>query len=468
MKKLTHPGITIRITLAILLFNSNCVFALHDQAAAIRYQLSRQTSKLYYPLSVKRFYAAANFRLAWLAPDTVKTHAYDAMLMLDCVRQYGLNHADYHPDQLLYDKLNFITTNYNRASEDEKATFDIFLTDAMIRLVNNLHYGRLNPKYKSRLLDSRVNDGLCADDILLRAVHGDNFTVSMEAVQPRSDQYHDLQLQMHLMAGVYVGDCYGIPEASLRRVAVNMERLRWMPVNGRTYIQINIPSLTLKLHRGDTDISYRVAVGKRETPALMASGALTSIVVGPPVPDNRRWLPPSISNISSVEEHGFQVYDRNGKWIDPTVANIKMARQNPAKYKLISAPAVGPGKGSGILFKMNGIAGVHLLGCTGGLLYKPRQPATSNGTIQLVQAENLADALLKGDNSLHSAEQLHRVIARKERSNYRFKKPMPVYITYLTCAVKDGLLETYEDVYHKDDHLASVMFKGATVLPPYQ
>lgn len=126
MKKLTHPGITIRITLAILLFNSNCVFALHDQAAAIRYQLSRQTSKLYYPLSVKRFYAAANFRLAWLAPDTVKTHAYDAMLMLDCVRQYGLNHADYHPDQLLYDKLNFITTNYNRASEDEKATFDIF------------------------------------------------------------------------------------------------------------------------------------------------------------------------------------------------------------------------------------------------------------------------------------------------------------------------------------------------------
>lgn len=120
----------ISFVAVILLINGNGLTTACGQDMGIRTQLKRQSQHLYYPLSVKRFYSAMNFKMAWIAPDTVKTHAYDAMLLLDCVRQYGLDHADYHPDKLLYDKLNTITANYASSDPGERAAFDIFLTDA--------------------------------------------------------------------------------------------------------------------------------------------------------------------------------------------------------------------------------------------------------------------------------------------------------------------------------------------------
>ncbi|MDB5022250.1 MAG: L,D-transpeptidase family protein [Mucilaginibacter sp.] len=57
------------------------------------------------------------------------------MLMLDCVKLYGLNHHDYHPKQLIYDQLHKLVEKVG--TKAEKARYDILLTDAMIRLVND-------------------------------------------------------------------------------------------------------------------------------------------------------------------------------------------------------------------------------------------------------------------------------------------------------------------------------------------
>ena len=189
----------------------------------IRQIIQQNKSSLYYPRSVERFYKANGYQMAWVAPDTVKSHVYDAMLLLDCVRQYGLSHADYHPKQLLYLTLQKLVKS--QGTKDEEAAFDILMTDAMIRFVNNLHYGKLNPVYTPAKLDRGVK--FKADAALLVALKSTNFLMAIDSVQPKSKLYIDLQNHMRLLAGQRVGDCYEIPEALIQKMAINMERLRW-------------------------------------------------------------------------------------------------------------------------------------------------------------------------------------------------------------------------------------------------
>jgi murein L,D-transpeptidase YcbB/YkuD len=190
--------------------------------------IKKQRAKLYYPNLVERFYQQNGNKLAWIAPDTVKTHAWDAMLLLDCIKQYGLNHDDYHPDLLLYPTLHRIIEN---GSDREKATYDILLTDAMIRLINDLHYGKLNPVYT----ETKINEGtrFKADAILILALQSNAFLTCIDQVQPNAKLYVDLQDHMRLLVGQRSGDCYVIPQGLIRKMAINMERLRWISTTGK-------------------------------------------------------------------------------------------------------------------------------------------------------------------------------------------------------------------------------------------
>jgi murein L,D-transpeptidase YcbB/YkuD len=195
----------------------------------IKDQLSKHKGELYYPASVRRFYQQEGFKLAWVLPDTVKTHAWDAMMLLDCVNQYGLIHNDYHPGQLLYEKLHGLIEQ--NQSDDQKALFDIMLTDAMIRFMNNLHYGKLNPVYTAAKIDLGVS--FKADKELLTGLQSQNFPEAINSAQPKVKLYTDLQYHLHLLVGLRSGDCYVIPEALVRKMAINMERLRWIGTTGK-------------------------------------------------------------------------------------------------------------------------------------------------------------------------------------------------------------------------------------------
>jgi murein L,D-transpeptidase YcbB/YkuD len=190
--------------------------------------IKSQRAILYYPHLVERFYQQNGNKLAWIAPDTVKTHAWDAMLLLDCIKQYGLNHDDYHPALLLYPTLHRLIEN---GSDREKAKYDILLTDAIIRLINDLHYGKLNPVYTDIRIDASTQ--FKADAILLLALQSNAFLTCIDEVQPNSKLYVDLQDHMRLLVGQRSGDCYVIPQGLIRKMAINMERLRWISTTGR-------------------------------------------------------------------------------------------------------------------------------------------------------------------------------------------------------------------------------------------
>ena len=243
------------VSLLLLLAASNLRGA---DTTGIRVQLAAHRNQLYYPNSVERFYKKSAFRLAWIAPDTVKTHAWDAMLLLDCVIQYGLNHSDYHPTQLVYPKLHELIERPGKSNNRQAALYDILLTDAVIAFVNNLHYGRLNPEWTAAKIDRKVTHSFRAEHLLANALNQKDFYSAIIAAQPTSASYKSLQYKMHLVTGLYTGDCYETPESEIRLMAVNLERMRWLNAKTDNSITINIPSKVLSYYTNDTVYRFKI------------------------------------------------------------------------------------------------------------------------------------------------------------------------------------------------------------------
>jgi len=246
------------VSLLLLFAASNLKAA---DTTAIRAQLAAHRNELYYPNSVERFYKTTGFRLAWIAPDTVKTHAWDAMLLLDCVIQYGLNHSDYHPGQLLYPKLHELIENSGKSNSRQTALYDIMLTDAVIAFANNLHYGRLNQAWPPAKIDKKTGAGFRAEVVLANALTQKDFYSAIISAQPTSASYKSLQYKMHLVTGLYTGDCYETPESVIRLMAVNLERMRWVDGNVSNFIAINIPSKILSYYTKDTVYRFKIKNG---------------------------------------------------------------------------------------------------------------------------------------------------------------------------------------------------------------
>jgi murein L,D-transpeptidase YcbB/YkuD len=193
--------------------------------------IKQHKADLHYPLSVERFYKQEGFRLVWLLKDTVKTPAWDALLLLDCILQYGLNPADYHPLELTYDNLHLMQTD--KVSNSDKANFDIVLTDAIITLINNLHYGKLNPEFSAEKIDSKDIKQFKGDKVLLNSLELNNITNAILIAQPQSEAYTNLQRHMLVLTTKYSGSNYVKAEKDIRKMAINMERLRWISTTGK-------------------------------------------------------------------------------------------------------------------------------------------------------------------------------------------------------------------------------------------
>lgn len=170
-------------------------------AESLKSQLTSHKNDLYYPKSVARFYQQNGYRLLWLAPGSIRTPATEAMLMLDCVFPFGLAYEDYHPDELLADKLYYFSTHFDQTGNDRKSSFDILLTDALLYMINNLHYGKLNPDFPASYLDTASANEFIASQLLRSAIQGKGFKEILETAQPVSGAYQDLKHQLELLSG---------------------------------------------------------------------------------------------------------------------------------------------------------------------------------------------------------------------------------------------------------------------------
>lgn len=130
----------------------------NNPQAIISAELNRieRSLVLKYPNSVKLFYKQNEFKYAWIRPKSDANQFWTAMLLLDCVVQFGLSHKDYHPERFSYDIFRTMINEPKNISEHAKARYDIFLTDALITFINHLHYGKLNPQFTQTRIDIKA------------------------------------------------------------------------------------------------------------------------------------------------------------------------------------------------------------------------------------------------------------------------------------------------------------------------
>ena len=367
MKKVHR--LTMCYVILMLLFAASNLKA--ADTTAIRAQLAAHRNELYYPNSVERFYKSTGFRLAWIAPDTVKTHAWDAMLLLDCVIQYGLNHADYHPSQLLYPKLHELIENPGKLNSRQTALYDIMLTDAIIAFANNLHYGRLNQELPPAKIDKKTGAGFHAEVILANALNQKDFYSAIISAQPTSASYKALQYKMHLVTGLYTGDCYETPESVIRLMAVNLERMRWVNDNASNFIAINIPSKILSYYINDT--VYRFKIRSK------------------------------VSMNMQININEFSV--NNG-------VMLLRSAGNPLKIPI-----------------------------------EARQSLNTDNFIRVRDAGKLASLLLNRPVNIYN------------KKRYKLPKTVPVYTTYYTCEMQNGVLFTYKDINLQDAKIEKALYR---------
>jgi hypothetical protein len=425
-------------------------------------------NKLYYPASVARFYTKSGYRAAWIKPQGGMGHAWQAMLMIDCVLQFGLSNKDYHPKDLTYDGLHAILDTPGKVSLQTEARYELLLTDALLTLMNNLHYGKLNPDYAPSRIDHEAVLPFSAGDILLAGLRGSDILPVVAGVQPKAKAYTQLQYRMHLLEGVYQDDCYEVPQAEVRKIAINMERLRWAETPDSVYMQINIPTYRLKLFLKDTIRQFKVIVGKPATPTPTLQSEIRYLTTAPEwkVPAKifrKEILVKALADTAYLETNHFAIYDTQGRYVEHDRANLLRIQKTPGNY--FARQSAGCDNALGlVVFRFPNLYNVYLHDTPEQQLFKRSARAFSHGCIRVEKAEELAVLLLQQDGSSSKIPSLRDGMHHYVTRTINLNKPMPLRITYLTCGIGKWGLVSYPDIYDLDERLEMAMYGADAIL----
>lgn len=441
-----------------------------DIDSEIATQLAQSESQLglTYPKSVKRFYKEREFRSAWIQSPLKPSQTWASMLLLDCVLQFGLSHADYHPDELLYPKLREVMADPKKVTAKEKARFEIVLTDALLTFINDLHYGKANPVYGRLRIDNGNLEGFSAETILANSIGKKDFMATLLNVQPKSKVYVELQKYMNLARGQYLDDCYEVPEAEVRKVAINMERLKWSNIEDKRCIQINIPSYTLVLNLPDTTCTFNIAVGKPIAPTPSLASTISYISTAPDwrVPQAMfvdEILPKAVKSASFLADNHYAIYDLKGNLVSIDAQSLKKIVQNPGQFLARQSSGCESSLGT-VVFHFPNPNGIYLYDGEHLPFFKTEQRALTNGCVSVKEAKKLASVILAHDGQKDKVAEMLKASSAYQTKNFILKHPLALSIVYQTCAIKNDRLLVYPDIYHQDEALEQLLYGSSKVL----
>ncbi|WP_313002923.1 L,D-transpeptidase family protein [Chryseobacterium gleum] len=406
--------------------------------------------ELHFPKSVKQFYGQHGFEYVWINPSVKRNLLQDAVLLLKDTGKRGLSSKDYHEQSLTPEILNTVADQTKYTDSKENAVTDILMTDALITYINYLHFGKYNPFYSPSFIDGNDVEGFKASEILYQALQKDDLPKVAFDVQPKIQEYADFQDYLNT---IYSNGTEN-REAEIKKIAINMERLRWMGISSDAYLLVNIPSYSLDFVQKDKTLHYKVIVGKPSTPSPVLKSRVDYFTTAPDwkVPQNifiKEMLPKIVKNSQYLEDHHYSLYDRSGKTIPVTSANLRQVYRNPYQYSIRQSSGCDNALGA-VVFRFSNSYGVYLHDTSQKQLFEKTQRALSHGCIRVENAGDLAAQLLKHDGTEDEIPLMKSLMDRYERKDFVLKQPVPIMITYLTCLVKNGKVVFYNDIYNLD------------------
>jgi murein L,D-transpeptidase YcbB/YkuD len=230
----------------------------------------------------------------------------------------------------------------------------------------------------------------------------------------------------------------------IKTLTVNMERCRWISPDiekSPEFIAVNIPSFRLHYFRdGKPFLISKVVVGKELNKTVVFSGQMSYLVFSP------YWnIPKSI--IAKEIKPGMAkdpnyLSKHNMDW------NNGQVRQKPGKKNSLGL----------VKFMFPNSNNIYLHDTPAKSLFNQDERAFSHGCVRVERARDLAIAITKKDGNWTEKRVDAAMNAGKE-SYYTLKHKIPVFIGYFTAwADNDGNVAFFDDVYKRDDRLASLLY----------
>ena len=230
----------------------------------------------------------------------------------------------------------------------------------------------------------------------------------------------------------------------IKTIMVNMERCRWISTDiskAPEFIVINIPSYQLTYFRdGEPALISEVVVGKTIHKTAVFSADMKYIVFSP------YWNVPN----SILRKEILPALRRNPNYLvkNRMEWNDGILRQRP-----------GPDNSLGLVkFLFPNSKNMYLHDTPSKSLFNVEKRAFSHGCIRIAKPKELAYLILENDENW-SPEKIDAAMHGGVETWYTLKNKIPVFIGYFTAwADNEGAIHFYDDVYERDNQLASLLF----------
>jgi murein L,D-transpeptidase YcbB/YkuD len=272
------------------------------------------------------------------------------------------------------------------------------------------------------------------------------FDASLAAAVAQFQARHGIAVDSAL--GTETLNSLNVPAAyRLGQIAANLERQRWMPRSlGSRYVVVNVPAFHLEaFDRGEKALEMKVIVGQeyedKATPVF--SDSMETVVFRPywnitPDIQAKEVEPKIASNPGYLESENLEYYKDGG---------VTRIRQKPGGKNALGL----------VKFLFPNDFNIYLHDTPNHALFDKDVRAFSHGCIRVEKPAELAQWVLGWD-----AGRVRQAMEQgSDNSSVKLPRKLPVYITYGTAYMRDGLLFFGNDLYHRDDKLVNASAEGA-------
>jgi murein L,D-transpeptidase YcbB/YkuD len=252
-------------------------------------------------------------------------------------------------------------------------------------------------------------------------------------------------------------------EERAAQLRVNMERWRWMPEDmGARHIRINIADYRLEaVEDGGVARVHDVEVGRtyRQTPIF--SSRMSYLIFNPwwMTPEKlarEDKLPLFREEPERVEQAGFEVLDRSGNKVDPKTIDWSKVSEERFPYSLRQRPGKDNALGQ-VKFIFPNPHDVYLHDTPARGFFSRTRRDFSSGCVRVKDPFDLAEWALSANGGWNRAR-IDAVVESEKETRVALKKPVPVYLLYMTAvAEENGGVRFIDDIYGRDPAILAAL-----------
>ncbi|MBC6608062.1 L,D-transpeptidase family protein [Hymenobacter sp. BT188] len=405
---------------------------------------------------VRAFYGVTP-QPVWSQPnDSLTTEAKAVLALLDQARAYGLQPEYYATDRLvaLRDSLRLPAPS----SPQQRARLDVYLSDAVLRFMLDLHRGRLRT-YAASPRERATRQVFQPADLLRESLTAGKVADGILACQPHNREYRQLQQALEQWLSTPVpADSVAQYQVRYEQVALNLERWRQEAISDSEYLLINLPAYKLEVVRGDSVVrQHRVIVGQPKTPSPTLSSTIDHFTLAPDwhVPRSiatKEILPILKKDVDYLARNNFALYDERGRLLNPYQIDWQQVSAKSFAYTIRQSAGCDNALGN-IVFRFKNPYSVYLHDTPVRQAFTYPMRALSHGCIRLQNPMQLAAYLLARGGQFRKLPTDEECARQSKPQHIRLAKSIPLHVRYFTCATENGQLRFYPDIYQRDKAL---------------